>query len=218
MATSDVEICKMALSHIRGGSINSLTEASLQAQQCSLLYPNARDMALSFAPWGFNKKVDTLALRSDTVFGWAYLYQYPADAIRINKLIMNYSAVEAGNGVSYHRRSLELLTPADLHGQIPYKVYNAGGDRVIASNVSDLRIEYGIKMTDVSKFDIEFDMALSHLLGSMLAIPIVGGDTGAKYQETQYALYKTLEAEAIATDLNENFLEQPESDFVTVRI
>lgn len=213
MASSEVEICKIALSHIRGGSINSLTEASLPAQQCSLLYPNARDMVLSAAPWGFNKVVDALALRSDTVFGWAYLYQYPANAIRINKLILNYNAVTAG---AYRTRSIEDLLP-DLNAQIPHKIYNVAGKKVIATNMSDLRIEYGIKITDVNMFDIEVDMAISHLLASWLAVPIVGGELGSEYQKTQYTLYEFMKNEAIADDLNESFIEQPESDFITVR-
>ena len=43
---SEVEICNLALSNIRAGSINSLTEGSLQAQICKLKYPILRDLCI----------------------------------------------------------------------------------------------------------------------------------------------------------------------------
>jgi len=218
MATSDVEICQLALSHIRGGSILSLTEASLQAQQCKLLYPNVRDMVLKAAPWGFNKRIAALSLRSDTVFGWSYLYQYPVDAIRINRLILNYAALAAGDGSAVYRpRHWEDVYHPDLSREVKYEVFNVAGQKVIAANEPELRIEYGAKVTNVAEFDIEFDMALSHLLAAELALPLVGGDTGLAYERKERAMYLSMIAEAIASSLNEKYSEPVDSEFVTVR-
>ena len=45
--TSVVDICNLALSNIRAGSINNIDEVSLQAQQCKLKYPFMRDRLLT---------------------------------------------------------------------------------------------------------------------------------------------------------------------------
>jgi len=216
MATSEVEICRLALSHIRAGSINALSEKSLQAQQCKLLYPNMRDMVLTAAPWGFAKVQAPLALRTDTTFGWAHLYSYPTDCLRINKLRLNFSNVSAGNG-AYRPRLLEDLVTPDLGRDVEHKIYRVGGVKVIAANYPDLHIEYGMRVTEVTSFDIEFSMALSHLLASQLALPLVGGESGAAYMKNELAMYKEILSEAIASSLNETFSITPESEFIAAR-
>ena len=40
---SEIDICNLALGHIRAGTINSLDEGSVQAKQCKLKYPIMRD-------------------------------------------------------------------------------------------------------------------------------------------------------------------------------
>jgi len=217
MASSEVELCQMALSHIRGGSLNDLNEPSVQAQRCKLLYPNLRDFALAAAPWGFNRKQAALQLRTDTVFGWANLYQYPSDCLRINRLILNYSTVTEGDVAVYRSRFAADISPPDLTKQVEHRIFNVAGKKVIATNYPDLRIEYGVKVTDVTLFDIEFDLALSHLLASHLAIPVVGGDKGESYQKTQLELFGALVAEAIASSLNEDYSPPVDSELVTIR-
>src|SRR5688500_4621637 len=91
---SVVEICNLALTHVRGGSINSLDEASVQAQRCKLFYEIARDQALADATWGFNHALVALAELEDVeVFNWAHAWTYPSDCLHINKLIRNLEAV-----------------------------------------------------------------------------------------------------------------------------
>lgn len=51
---SEIEICNIALSRIGNSrSINSMTEASKEANQCSLHYEQCRDAVLSDFPWNF---------------------------------------------------------------------------------------------------------------------------------------------------------------------
>ena len=80
---SDVEICNIALSNIRAGSINSLDENSLQAQQCKLKYALLRDRMLTEVPWTFNRKIRALSVLTTEIFNWAYAYQYPTDCLKI---------------------------------------------------------------------------------------------------------------------------------------
>jgi len=217
--TSEVEICNLALTTVRGGSINSLNEASIQAQNCKLLYPTARDMLLRVAPWQFAHKVKPLALLTDDLFNWIYTYQYPSDCLQINRLIINFEAVSSDNTTSavasrFYDPGLPLpnLTP-----QVEYELQNIDGNRVIATNERDARISYRAKITDPNLFDSEFVLMFSYLLGSFLAIPIVGAKTGRELRSDNFQIYQSMLASAIASDLNEQFHPTPDSDYVSIR-
>jgi hypothetical protein len=150
---SEVDICNMALSGIRGGSINSLDEASLQAQQCKLKYPFLRDMLLRDVPWNFAHKEDALALLTDDLFNWVYAYQYPSDCLYINRLILNFEEFgDTGDGVTRSRHIEDIYSP-DLGRQVKYEIQNLDGNRVIAANEPTLRISYRKKITDPNLFD-----------------------------------------------------------------
>lgn len=213
---SEVSICNIALSYIRAGGINSLTETSAQAQQCSLHYVQTRDEVLVAAPWGFAHRIDTLALLTATVFNWAYLYAYPADCMHINKLVLNYSAVSAGSG-AYRPRAIEDIYMPDLGAEIPYQIVNVGGVKAIATNFPDLHIDYQLNITDTTLFDINTREAISRLLASKLAIPLVGGKVGLEYEKAQFTKFTQVVAEAVADNMNERYTTQPDSEFTTAR-
>jgi len=213
---SEVSICNTALSHIRAGGINSLTESSAQAQQCALLYPQTRDQVLVAAPWGFAHKIDTLAVLTATVFNWAYLYQYPSDCMHINKLVLNYSSIYAGNGAFIQQSIADVYTP-DLGAEVPYQIINNAGVKAIASNFPDLHVDYQLNITDTTLFDVNTTEAISQLLASKLAVPLVGGKVGLEYKKDYQTEFNRTVAEAIAENLNERFINQPDSEFTTAR-
>lgn len=215
--TSVIDICNQALGEIRAGSINSLNESSLQAQQCKLNYPYVRDTLLREAPWGFARRVEELALRNDRIFNWAYLYQYPQDCLNISRLILNYESVtDSNNGVYRHRRIEDLHTP-DLNRQVAYSVYNVGNERVIASNEQQLRIEYTSRVENTNLFDPTFTQTLVYLLASRLAVPVVGGEIGRAFRSDNLAMYQAYLNSAIANDQNDEYYEDTDSDFIAVR-
>lgn len=212
--TSEVTICNMALSHIRGGSINSLTEPSIQAQQCKLLYPVLRDMVLEAAPWQFATRIDELALLSDvTVFNWLYAYQRPTDCLKIKRLILNWETVSQTDDQFYGNR----LPIVNTKAPVPYQIFNVADNRVIAANYPDLRIEYTIRITDPNLFSTQFVMALARLLASELAVPIAGEAAGRKFQSDSLSIYQKYIGSAMASNANEQYEETPDSEFITVR-
>ena len=214
--SSEVEICNLALSNIRGGSINSLTEGSVQAQQCKLKYPIMRDMLLKDAPWGFNTKVAPLALLATVdIFNWSYAYQYPSDCLHVNKLILNIEAYAQGDGITRLRYPGEVIP--DLERQVKYDVMNESNNKVIVANEPDLRINYRATITDPNLFDRTFIIALSWLMASELAIPVAGGETGRALRSDALKIYQSYLSSAVAADLNQEFVEQPESEFIQVR-
>lgn len=215
---SEVEIYNLALSNIRGGSVNSLTEPSLQRQVCSLKYPILRDRLLRELPWQFNRKIVALAELTTEVFNWAYAYQYPTDCLKIHRIIGAYEELpRADAGVINRLIDTQVLPIRDVRRQVSYEVFNFSDNRVIGANESDLRIDYAAKVTDPNLFSDDFIMALSHLLASEIAIPIIGVDQGRQLRSDSLQMYNEYLESAMAADMNDEYLEPRESDFVTVR-
>jgi len=215
---SEVEICNMALSHIRAGSINSLTEASLQAQQCKLWYPFARDRLLTDEAWNFNRSIKALAALTVDIFNWAYSYQYPSDCLKIHRLIGEFEEIAAGSADVISRAiDSQILPISNLRGQIPYEIFNDADNKILGANSANLRIDYAKKITDPNLFTNDFIIALSYLLASYVAVPIVGAEQGRELRSDSLQLYKVYLDAAIASDMNEQYIEPVESEFVTIR-
>jgi len=215
---SEIDVCNLALSNIRAGSINSLNENSLQAQLCKLKYSILRDRCLREIPWQFNHKIRALSPVTDNIFNWAYLYSYPADCLKINRLIGEYEEIPAGSAdIASRLLDSRVRSPTDLRRQIPYEVFNFDNNKVIGSNQPNLRIDFVAKVEDPNLFSDDFILALSHLLASELAVPVVGAELGRALRNDSLQMYKQYLASAIATDMNDQFLQAGESDYVNVR-
>ena len=215
---SVVEICNIALSNIRAGSINALTEPSVQAQQCKLKYSILRDRCLREIPWQFNHKLRALAPVTTDIFNWGYAYSYPVDCLKINRLIGPWEELPAGSAnVASRLLDSRVIPLKDLRRQIPYEVYNFDNAKLIGSDQPELRIDFAAKVEDPNLFSDDFIMALSHLLSSEIAIPIVGAELGRALRNDSLQLYKQYLASAIANDQNDQYITPAESDFVNVR-
>lgn len=216
--TSEVEICNIALSNIRAGSINSLTESSLQAQQCKLKYALLRDRCLTTPAWVFNKKVRALSVLTTDVFTWSYAYQYPVDALKIHRLVGAQEQLPHADA-SVISRTVDrgLFGLNNLRLKIPYEVFNFDNVKTIGANDSDLRVIYSAKVTDPNLFSVDFIMALSHLLSSELAIPLVGVENGRQLRNDSLTLYTKYFNAAMADNANDGYSEPVDSEFITIR-
>jgi len=215
---SEVEISNLALSNIRAGSINSLNEASLQAQVCKLKYPIIRDMILTEIPWGFARTIQGLAVLTTDIFNWTYAYQYPSDCLKINRLIGSQEELSNADADVISRMiDSQLLPISDMRPQVPYEVFNFSDNKIIASNESSLRIEYVKKITDPNLFTTLFIMAFSHLLAAEVAIPIIGVENGRQLRSDSLKMYKEYLSAAESDDMNEQYFVQTISEFETVR-
>lgn len=215
--SNEVEICNLALSNIRAGSINDLNEASVQAQICKLKYPIMRDRCLRDVSWQFNRKIIVLALVDVDIFNWSNSYQYPVDCLKIHRLIGEHEEVTSDQDVISRVLDSRVIPIGNLRSQIPYEVFNVANTKVIGCNSSNIRADYGAKITDANLFSDDFIIALSHLLASEMAVPLVGGDTARSFRSDELQLYGEYINSATAQDLNDGFLAGNESDFVTVR-
>ncbi len=216
--SSEVEICNLALSDIRAGSINSLDEGSLQAQECKLKYPILRDRVLTELPWGFNRKIEALAVLTTEIFNWAYAYQYPVNCLKIHRLVgAHEELLNADADVVSRLLDSQLLPLRDLRTQTPYEVFNFSDNKTIGANEAELRIDYVAKITDPNLFTSDFILALSHLMGAEMAIPLVGVKEGRELRKDSLALYKSYLDAATANDLNDQFDTPALSELETTR-
>lgn len=215
---SEVEICNLALSNIRAGSINSLTESSLQAQLCKLKYPFMRNRMLTDNVWSFNRKIKALSLLTTEIFNWAYAYKYPVDCLKIHRLIPAYEELaNADADVISRLIDSQLLPLKDMRREVEYEIFNFDDVKVIGSNEADLRIDYSAKVEDPNLFTDDFILALSHLLASELAIPIVGAELGRNLRNESLQIYKVYLDAALANDMNEQYFTPALSEYETIR-
>lgn len=144
----------------------------------------ARDVALSKHLWNFATKRAALALLSGvTTAEWQYAYSAPSDILSSSAAVNIYpdGSFQDG-GVEY---AIETTTANGV---------------VIYTNVENAYIRYISKVTDTTRFTIEFVDALSYLLASYLAGPVLKGETGMKISVDMLKMFKVAMAEALVSD------------------
>lgn len=184
MAT-DVDICNLALARL-GDDATVATldppEGSAQASHCARFYPMARDALQDMANWSFCLTRQSLSLLSTVpVTGWLYAYAPPSDAVDI-LAIFTADATDDFNTQPFEQEELP------------------DGTSVIYSNTPNAVCRYTRHTTDTSKFSPLFVEALSWLLASNLAGPVLKGDAGREAAKECYAWFRQKFAEASASD------------------
>jgi hypothetical protein len=197
--TSKTEICNLALTLLGQKTITSLTEATVSAQKCNLLYDLARDSTLRSHSWNFATRILELTEISDeTVTGWDYLYLYPTNALYIKKVFSDETTTELAEAEKFQ----EVLSPdTDV--------------KAIATNATPAYCEYIEKVLDVSLYDSLFILALAYMLAAQLAQPLTG-DTKLfqtmlnMYMQTidQAKYYNATEGNAKSSDNNSYIAER----------
>ena len=211
--TSEIEICNLALSNIRAGSINSFDESSLQAQVCKLKFALMRDRCLRDTVWNFNRTIKALALINVDIYNWAYAYSYPINCLKIHRIIPNYEEM-TGDGAVISRETLPI---SGNRRQIPYETFNFNNVKVIGCNDTSLHIDYAMKIENTNLFSDDFVIAFSHLLASEIVISLVGVEKGRQLRSDSVELYQEYIRSAIASDMNDTYLQATESEYVTSR-
>jgi hypothetical protein len=212
----------MALSIIGAGSISNLqTETSKQAIQCRLFYERCRNTVLSSANWGFAHKLTALALLTDTVFNWAYVYSYPSDCLYINRVVPNITLIDpetaAANFSPTASRWNDPLRSTMALPKVPFEVMNVNNNKVIVCNEYGARIDYRAKIDDANKYTDNFQMALAHLLVTHIARTLSGETAGARHVESSMQQYLYFKVMGEKETVSEQHTEQADSEFITIR-
>ena len=153
-----VEICNLALGHI-GSDANiasiSPPDGSVESGYCARYYPLARKLTIALAQWSFATTRKALAEVDNNSNVWQFAYAQPADCVKPYR-ILKAGATNEQDGASF---TIE------------------GG--VIYTNEPEAKLVYTRDITDATKFSPEFISALSWMISSYLAGPIIKGNEGA---------------------------------------
>ena len=183
-------ICNLALSHIgssrRIASIDP-PDGSFEADLCSTFYPQAVTETLELHDWSFARKRIALGLMATNDNDiWAYAYGLPSDCL-VPQRIPTGDSTQVGQDTE----------PFDVEGT------------TILTNKAEAVLVYTQPVSDSTKFSGTFTVALSYLLASHLAGPIIKGDEGAKAAVSYRKAAMDLARAAITLDANKT-QSQPE--------
>lgn len=218
---SEVTICNLALSHLGDtATVASIKppEGSPQAQFCARYYYVARNALLEMAPWGFATRRSVLAelqlgeADCDLRGPWRHVYALPSGTISALAVLPKHSPddyeawfgpVEQDHFPPYPQGYLPVPA-APLYVPQPFAIETlASGAQVVLTNVCDAVLRYTTLVEDTTKFSPLFTLALSHLLASMLAGPLIKGDAGIAAAEQQLQLFTALKGQASTSDANQ---------------
>lgn len=119
MARSKVSICNQALTmYVGGAPINSMDEATPNAEACLLHYDAALMALLERHWWVFAKSRRSLAsLQNDRANVWQYAYQRPVEAIAlhwVNDPTLAAAAMSEGRSPDTHRETTQTTIYCDV--------------------------------------------------------------------------------------------------------
>ena len=201
---SDVEICNLALSHL-GDTANVTSidppEGSAQAEHCSRFYPVARGMLIEAHDWSWATRRISLTPLVATVSPWAYAYGKP------NLMIKAIAVLDPEASDDYTIPAAFETERACLplsYAPQPFAIETLPtGEEAILTNQENAVLRYVESVTDTAKFPPLAVMALSWLVASMLAGPIIKGADGAAEAKRCLAVYKEVLGMAVNSDSNQ---------------
>ena len=181
MATSEVQICNMALGRIGCSQfINSLDDLSNEARVCKSVYLFTLERVLQDFPWPFATKYAQLQDIGTPVVPWGYRYRYPSDCLQIHR----------------------VLFESKVSG-VPYAVINddANDAKAILCDYETAVVEYTANITKVSLFSPAFANLFAWAISSEIATPL---SADPKYAQAANATYARILAEAGALAYGES--------------
>jgi len=175
---SEVDICNMALSNLGdSASVSSISppEGSVQAENCSIFYPQARDSLLEMHSWNFaTKRVRPSAITESGEFAdsttWDYAYPLPADCLTVISVMdesMNDDYSDPTSTLNYIPRQYQIEISGD-------------GSKIIRTDIENMELRYVACIKNTALYSHLFISALSWHLTALLAGPILKGETGRK--------------------------------------
>lgn len=206
---SELTIWNLALGHLgEEANISAPNEASFEAEKCRQFYPLVRDQLLESHEWNFATRREVLAevVSPAPTARWPFAYAWPSGAIAVWR-VGNPDALPAIDHTADARRLAPDWPTHDLGGQTgvePFEIeIDANGDRVILSGVAGAEARYTARVTDPTKFSPAFATALSWLLASYLAGPILKGDLGRNQSREMLREFRLALGNAAVSDSNQ---------------
>lgn len=169
---SVVQICNMALSHIGSEArVSSISppDGSVEAGHCVTFYDMARTELIEPGNWRFALKRAALAEVTNASSTWAYAYEMPSDCMAPKRIL------RAGTGLTVFNQDTAQFSTQDADSAD----FEIEGE-VLYTNEPAAVLVYVRDVTDTTRFTPSFTSALSYLLASYLAGPIIKGNEGTR--------------------------------------
>ncbi len=198
MAT-DTDISNFALQHLGESRISSLIDTGDKVSRtCAICYPQARDEALSIAPWSCAKKPAALSkLTAQPLYKWSAAYQLPPDFIRLIEI--------AG---------CDAWAPREYFDRMGNVLYIGRGDWYGTEEDADsINIEYIWRQTDATQFDPLLVECIAMKMAMKMAKTLTGSDAKAKelreeYERVVLPQARTLNAQQLYSGRNHPIRQQ----------
>ncbi len=234
---SEVTICNRALQSIGTRSqIQSLSEDSVEARNCAMIFADTRDEVLQMAFWNFANKTEYLSLLKSapgtpsnpastanqwsSAFPsppWLYEYAYPQDCIQLQRIVQQLQNAYIGTpyttgGTPTYPFSVgpgamfKVATDEDTQGQ---------QQSVVLTNQYQAIGVYTKRITNTQLFGAQFTEALVQALAAKLVLALSGQVALAN---TKFAQANAIITQARASDGNEGLMvidNMP--DWITIR-
>jgi hypothetical protein len=207
----------MALAHVGADTaVASISppDGSIEAGHCARFYPLARAEMLEDHTWTWGKARAALAETTNASDVWGYAYVLPSDClspVRVLQQAVFYDFVVQPYPTAVSADEMQQWTE---RGSADFEVEG----QVLYTHEPDAVLLYTRDITDTTKFSMKSVVALSYLLASYLAGPIIKGEPGATAAAKFRQAYDVKKGSAAAGDANGSS-ERAEHipDFIRVR-
>lgn len=202
---SVADLCNMALSHIGArAQVASIDppDGTAEAGYCARFYPIARREMLESHAWSFAKTRAVLASVDLPDTSWLYAYALPSDCLNIVRVMRNPATSTntlTGALPSFVPAADTAVSNVGLFAERIRRDYEVESG-VLLCNEPDALIVYIRDVTDTAKFPAQFNVALSYLLASYIAGPIIKGIDGAQLAGNFRKVAAQVKGDSSATD------------------
>jgi hypothetical protein len=199
---SIIDVCNMALSHIGSDAIVSSIDppdGSVEAGHCARFFPLARAELLESFTWRWAKTRTQLAQVDNPSEVWAYAYAIPADMLSATR-VLNATFLQQFNFFPFWSAFITADELA-LFNERGSADFDIEGD-VLLTNEPEATLLYTVDAIDPSKWSPTFVTALSYLMASFLAGPLIKGSEGAKTGGQFRQIATRIAGQAAARDAN----------------
>lgn len=209
--SAEVDICNLALALLGDeATVSSIypPDGSAQAAHCARFYPIARDALLEMHTWGFATTRVALALTTSITSAWQYAYSPPSNVLNYLEILDPAVVDEYTVGVQSANTSLGASN-IGIGNYVPqaYEIEkDAQGNSVLLTNLPNAVLRYTMSVNDPTKFSPLFTEALSALLASKLAGPMLKGAAGRAAAQDMMKLFAGWMAKATESDANDRRL------------
>lgn len=200
MAT-DVDVCNMALSLIGSDAIVSSidpVDGSVEAGHCARFLKQARTEMLDAFPWRWSKTRVVLAEVDNPSDTWAYAYAIPSNILGAARVLNSYTLSDYGFAPYYGYVSPSEIALFNERGSADFDIEGS----TLLTNEPDAVLLYTVDVADLTKWSPGAITALSYLLASFLAGPLIKGDAGANVGGKMRQIATKLGGAAMAKDAN----------------